>query len=227
MRRIVTASTYLLVAALLAAPSAAQSQVRGKDLYDLMGRTQLVTTTGSFRVEWLPNGGGMLVDREEESAGRRFYAVDPVSEAETPFFTEAQDRAIREQYATMTGNGTDGLPFDRFTLVADGAALTFEHDGRHFHFDRNSNTLRELLRPEIEHQPYSDDLMRGMQGSQLWNGSYDDAYTRFAYVKGYDLYVTETATGSETQLTDDGSLDTFNGRPNWVYPEEFGQRDAY
>jgi dipeptidyl-peptidase-4 len=66
-----------------------------------------------------------------------------------------------------------------------------------------------------------------MTRSQLWNGTYSPDFTQFAYVKGYDLYVTDTETGEEKRLSFDGNEDTFNGRPNWVYPEEFGQRDAY
>jgi dipeptidyl-peptidase-4 len=222
------ASLFLSVTVLASGfTTPAEAQTRGKELYDLMGSRRLVTTTGSFQVTWLPQGQGILESRTDDDERTEFYAVDPVTEAETPFLDAGERLALREQYIAITGNGGMGLPFQRFDLLGDGAALTFETEGRYFHFDRATRTLRELLRPEIEHQPYSDELMRRMSTSQLWNGTYDDSYRWFAYVKGYDLYVTETATGRETRLTHDGSLDTFNGRPNWVYPEEFSQRDAY
>jgi dipeptidyl-peptidase-4 len=153
--------------------------------------------------------------------------VDPTTGNESPLFDEGTVNTIRMQYAQISGEQSTGLPFTRFTFVNDGHAMTFTADERYFFFDFDTKELRQLLRPEIEPQPYSQDLMRGMSASQLWNGTYSPDYTQFAYVKGYDLYVTNTANGEEKRLTSDGNLDTFNGRPNWVYPEEFSQRDAY
>ena len=68
--------------------------------------------------------------------------------------------------------------------------------------------------------------MRNMEASQLWNGTYSHDYSKFAHVKGYDLYLVDTKTGEERRLTV-GSEEQMNGRPSWVYPEEFYQRDAY
>ena len=87
-------------------------------------------------------------------------------------------------------------------------------------------TLRVLYKPEVERAPYTDELMRRMEISQLWNGTYSHDYRWFAYVKGYDIYLVNTETKQQKRLTY-GSEEQMNGRPSWVYPEEFGQRDAY
>jgi dipeptidyl-peptidase-4 len=188
---------------------------------------RLTAATGSARVEWLPGRQGMLETRKTDDSGTRFFRVDPLTEAETPLFDDLEVNAIRRHYTRLTGEEVTGLPFSTFEFVQDAAAITFTVDERHFLYDLETDALRELLRPKIEPQPYTQDLMRGMRASQLWNGTYSKDYDRFAYVKGYDLYVADTRTGKETRLTSDGNLDIFNGRPNWVYPEEFGQRDAY
>lgn len=204
-----------------------EAQARGRELYDLMGSTRLAPTTGTPMVRWLPDGRGYYTTRRDTERGLQFLRVDPESGRESPLFDRATADALRMHYAQLTGSPVTGLPFTAFDLTQDGRALTFTSEKRHFHYTFATRRLRELLRPEIEPQPYTQDLMRGMGGSQLWNGTYSPDYGRFAYVRGFDLYVANTVTGHETRLTHDGNLDTFNGRPNWVYPEEFNQRDAY
>ena len=50
---------------------------------------------------------------------------------------------------------------------------------------------------------------------------------RVAFVRDNNLFVTELATGRETQLTTDGSENIINGTTDWVYEEELGLRDAF
>ncbi|MDH3571673.1 MAG: S9 family peptidase [Gemmatimonadota bacterium] len=203
------------------------AQARGRELYELMGSTRLAATTGTPMVRWLPDGRGYYTSRRDAERGLQFFRVDAGTGRESPLFDRATADAIRTQYAQLTGSSVTGLPFTTFEFVQDGRALTFTTDKKHFHYDFETRLLRRLRRPEIEPQPYTQDLMRGMAGSQLWNGTYSPDYAQFAYVRDFDLYVTNTLTGDEKRLTADGNLDTFNGRPNWVYPEEFNQRDAY
>jgi len=223
MKRLALSTAAILVLASIAIPQVARSQIaRGTDLYDLMGAERLTQADGSANLSWLPGARGYY-----SRSNMGFVRIDPANGRESSLFGPDVETSIQMQYAQLTGEQTDRLPFTRFQFVADGTRMTFNADGRYFLFDFGSNELRQLLRPEIEPQPYSQDLMRGMAGSQLWNGTFSPDYSQFAYVKGYDLYTANTATGEEKQLTFDGSLDTFNGRPNWVYPEEFSQRDAY
>src|SRR5690606_14662607 len=130
-------------------------------------------------------------------------------------------------YNSSTGKSVAGLPFSTFTFVMDNKSIFFTADSTDFVFNLESNTLRTLFKPVVERAPYTEELMRSMQNSQLWNGTYSNDYTKFAYVKGYDLYVVDTQTREEKRVTHDGSEEQMNGRPSWVYPEEFGQREAY
>ena len=50
---------------------------------------------------------------------------------------------------------------------------------------------------------------------------------RVAYVRENNLYVEELTSGAITQLTHDGSRTIINGTFDWVYEEEFGDRDGF
>jgi dipeptidyl-peptidase-4 len=50
---------------------------------------------------------------------------------------------------------------------------------------------------------------------------------RVAYVREHDLYVERLGDGRITRLTKDGSRTTINGTFDWVYEEEFDDRDGF
>jgi dipeptidyl-peptidase-4 len=50
---------------------------------------------------------------------------------------------------------------------------------------------------------------------------------RIAFVRDNNLWMTDLATGAETQLTRDGSETIINGTTDWVYEEELGLADAF
>ncbi len=48
-----------------------------------------------------------------------------------------------------------------------------------------------------------------------------------SFVRGYDLWVVDIASGKETRLTTDGKEELLNGKLDWVYPEELSIRTGY
>ncbi|MFQ5627387.1 MAG: S9 family peptidase [bacterium] len=205
-----------------------QAQVRGQALYDLMTKERLITSDGINRVTWLPDGMGYFTSEEDEATkATTFYRVDPKNGNKSPLFDGNTVESIRNGYAKATGKEIQGLPFKRFKYVMDNKAILFSVEKRDFVFDLKAQDFRELNRPHVKPQPGSQDLMRFMPGSQLWNGEYSPDYKHFAYVKDYDLFLVNTETGEEKQLTTGGNEKLFNARPDWVYPEEFGQSTAY
>jgi len=50
---------------------------------------------------------------------------------------------------------------------------------------------------------------------------------RVAYVREHDMYVERVSDGAITRLTKDGSRTMINGTFDWVYEEEFGDRDGF
>lgn len=202
-------------------------QVRGQQLFDLLSRGEVVQTKGSSRVTWLPGGMGYL-EREADSAGASiFYATRPETGEKTQLFATELTAALIAQFNQVSGKAAQGLPFSRFEYVLSGNGLLFTVEQTDYLFDLSTRSLRQLRRPRVEPQPGSQDLMRNMRSSQLWNGKYSADYKYFAYVKNYDLYLVDTRTGEERPLTRGGNENIFNGRPDWVYPEEFGQLTAY
>ena len=201
------------------------SQSVGLDLYNEMGERGFIEYEGVSRVDWLPGNMGYL-ETEQTVDGAVFYKVDPKSGKRTPIFDDRAKKAIIEQYNELAGARVSTFPFQVFEFVMNNEAIFFTSDSIDFVFHLGEKQLRRLFKPEIERFKYDDELMRRMQTSQLWNGTYSHDYTKFAYIKGYDIYLADTETGDEKRLTY-GSEEQMNGKPSWVYPEEFGERDAY
>ncbi len=74
---------------------------------------------------------------------------------------------------------------------------------------------RERLQP-VSRQP----------GFQMFAKFSPDA-ALVGFVRDNNLFVTELATGTEQQLTNDGDENIINGTTDWVYEEELGLRDAF
>ncbi len=206
--------------------SGIQAQLTGLELYEAMGEQDFIQYEGQSGLNWLPGDMGYLDVERSDEGGFIFYRVDPESERKTPVFNDRQVEALVEQYNELMDADKTGLPFLSFDFVMDNTAIFFTSEEADFVFHLEERELRKLYKPEVERALYTDELMRNMQASQLWNGTYSHDFTKFAHVKGYDIYVVDTETGEEKRLTY-GSEEQMNGRPSWVYPEEFGERDAY
>lgn len=223
MKRIVT-STFILVFALLIATQGISQSV-GIDLYNEMGDRDFISYDGVSRLSWLPGDLGYF-ETEKTSDGVSFFKVDPKNKKRTPLFDDRTEKAIIDQFNKSTMGEVAVLPFQTFEFILDDKAIFFTVDEIDFVFNLKDRNLRKLFKPEIERFKYDDELMRRMESSQLWTGTYSNDYSKFAYVKGYDIYIIDTATKEEKRLTY-GSEEQMNGKPSWVYPEEFGQREAY
>ena len=86
---------------------------------------------------------------------------------------------------------------------------------------------RKLQQPELSRfanlSPHTFLLNQAEEKLEA-DASPDGKYQSF--VRGMNLYVVETATGKETQLTKDGGENILNGRLDWVYEEElYGRGD--
>lgn len=205
----------------------AWTQSTGLELYELMGQQGFVKSEGNARLTWLPGNMGYLETERTDAGTTEFFRVNPANGRRSALFTDAQKQAIIRNFNELSGGSVSGLPFAQFRFVMDNKSIFFTVDGVDYVFDLDARTMRQLFKPEVERAPYTDELMRGMQASQLWNGTYSHDFTTFTYVKGYDLFTVNTQTREEKQITFDGSEERMNGRPSWVYPEEFSQREAY
>ena len=201
------------------------AQLTGIDLYNTMNKPTFIQYQGQSGLPWLPGDMGYLNIRQEDD-GIEFYKVNPETNRETRLFNNSTKNSIIDQYNMLMDTVISNYPFVDFDFVMEDKALFFTVNGIDFIYDTIASELRKLFKPKVERAQYTDELMRNMEASQLWNGTYSHDYSKFAHVKGYDLYLVDTKTGEERRLTV-GSEEQMNGRPSWVYPEEFYQRDAY
>ena len=218
-------NTFRMLVFIALLPAVSFAQLTGIELYNAMGESGFVQYDGQSGLPWLPDNMGYL-EMKQDNGDIEYYKVHPATGTEVLLFDSRIKMAIIDQYNEITESDLSGYPFENFEFVMDNEAIFFTVEGIDFVFELNAARLRMMNRPEVERAPYTEELMRGMDFSQLWNGTYSHDYTKFAHVKGYDIYVVDTSTGEETRLTY-GSEELMNGRPSWVYPEEFGEREAY
>jgi dipeptidyl-peptidase 4 len=224
MKRVSIFSIVLVLVAFTVSP--ANAQQTGLDLYNAMGQNGFVGSEGSPRLTWLPADMGYM-ESEPGANGTDFFRVNPANGRRSPLFTDAQKQGIISGFNQLTGGSATGLPFTQFRFVMDNKAIFFTVEGTDYVFNLDTRQLRQLYKPDVPRAPYTDELMRNMQASQLWNGTYSHDFSTFTYVKDYNLYLVNTQTRDEKQITFDGSEERMNGQPSWVYPEEFSQREAY
>ena len=73
--------------------------------------------------------------------------------------------------------------FSSLRFVMQNQAIFFEYNERDYIFHLDDLTLRALYKPAVERAPYTEELMRRMETSQLWNGTYSHDYRWFAQAK--------------------------------------------
>ncbi|MDH5643985.1 MAG: DPP IV N-terminal domain-containing protein, partial [Gemmatimonadota bacterium] len=122
-------------------------------------------------------------------------------------------------------------------LVPPGESEPIRIEGYEFSNDRSklliyTNSIR-VWRQNTKGEYYVWDFDQG----RLLSTTQQEGYQSFAkfspdnrlvgFVRDNNIFVTNLATGEETQITSDGSDDIINGTSDWVYEEELGLRDAF
>jgi dipeptidyl-peptidase-4 len=211
----------LFLAGLIAAPSFSQDnpaakpaqtkeKIVGRALYDKLrkeGRT-LVKFDGLTSLSWTPDGKAYYVFEDGT-----FKKVDLLSGEKSPLFDDAKLLAALN---AVTGRQETKLPFNRFQFLEDGKKIQFSIFNKGFLYDLAAGKLN-FYEPER--------TISGVRGRSYGDVLSPDLKTR-AFTRNYNLYVKDLD-GSETALTTDGTEDLRNGFPDWVYPEELGQYQAF
>jgi dipeptidyl-peptidase-4 len=236
MKRILSWTIIMSVLVLLIFPASASPQLRGKKLYDEWEKLEIAKTTGTTRVNWLPDGLGWL-EAETDKAKQTtvFYKVDPKTQKKERLFDPDTEKAIVGEYNRLTGKSVSGLPFAAFSYLPESKGIRFMvGQTDEFVYFFKDKSLRKLERPAGQPAPAFPDIppearrfMEGMGMGFRSTPGYSPDFTKYAYNKNYDLWVYDLATKKEEQLTTGGSEETMNGQTDWVYPEELSQRDAF
>ncbi|HEV8124801.1 MAG TPA: S9 family peptidase [Gemmatimonadales bacterium] len=136
-----------------------------------------------------------------------------------------------------TGVSTVLVPASRFTPAGAAKPLRIENyawspDGNWLLiFTNSARVWRANTRGDFWVLPVAEGAIRQLGGdapvSTLMFAKFSPDSRKVGYVRQNNLYVEDLASGAITQLTSDGSRTTINGTFDWVYEEEFGDRDGF
>ncbi len=151
------------------------------------------------RPNWLPDG--RLWYRVTTEQGNEFILVDPARGTSGPAFDHVK---LAAALATASGTkvGAYQLPFQQIDFAADGKTLSFNVARRRFSCDVQGEQCRAVA--DNGGAPANGQQRRG-PGADAMATSPDGK--RVAFIRDYNLWVREAATGKETQLTTDGVKD--------------------
>ncbi len=209
VRRHLYAILCLMFFAVLVSP--AESQVRGKALYEKLNSDRnLIQSEGLSRINWTPCGNAYYT---YDQKAKSFIRVDIESGEQTSLF---EDAALIKAYNGITGKTETSLPFRSFTFLNGCKKIHFVVGPRGFIYERDTQKLTAYVRER--------DIV-GVRG-RAYEEVLSPDLTMRAYTRDFNLYVKDLE-GNERALTEDGHKDLRNAFPDWVYPEELGQYEAF
>lgn len=189
--------------------SISQGQTRGKKLYEkLLADKNLVQFEGLRRVNWTPDGLACYIFEEET-----FKKVDPVTGEKSSLFDNPK---IIAAYNKITNKNSEKLPFNNFIFIENGEKIRFMVANTAFIYDLITGKMLSYV-PEKS--------IIGVRG-RVYTEVFSPNFKFRAYTRDYNLYIQDLE-GKETALTTDGHQDLRNGFPDWVYPEELSQYEAF
>jgi dipeptidyl-peptidase 4 len=208
----------LALVANLAAPAAAQRKALTVERIYGPGQPSLsgALTQG---LQWSPDGK-LLSYTQRSGQGRDaktdIWVLDPASGERRVLLDSAKIQALAPPAAEAGGIGNQSTGLGRvspqqYRWSPKGDALLFVSQGNLYWFELKTETGKRLT--------------SGKEAAEDPKFSPDG--TMVSFVRGYDLWVVEVASGKETRLTTDGKEELLNGKLDWVYPEELGISTGY
>ncbi|HKJ92885.1 MAG TPA: DPP IV N-terminal domain-containing protein, partial [Longimicrobiales bacterium] len=163
---------------------------------------------------WLPDGGYTTVERSADVKGLDIVRYDPSSGRRT-VLVDAR-RLIPEGHS-------EPLIIEDYQWSRDGSRLLV--------YTNSKRVWRYHTRGDYWVLDLKTGRLRQMGGdvpaSTLMFAKFSPQGDRVAYVHDHDLYVERLSDGQITRLTRGGSLTLINGTFDWVYEEEFDDRDGF
>ena len=141
------------------------------------------------RPTWLPNG--KMLYRILTATGSEFILVDPVKKTKTAAFDQQKLAAALSSAAGKAYNANQ-LPFQAITYAKDGSSISFMVSRKRWNADLVTYSV-------------TADTLGAKQNNKDGIASPDGK--KKAYIKDYNLWMYDTESGKETQLTTDGVKD--------------------
>jgi dipeptidyl-peptidase-4 len=164
---------------------------------------------------WMDDGSAYVtLERERGVPGASLVKYDPATGEGTTLVSTAD--------LTPAG-ATEPLEVESYEWSPDGRKLLI--------FTNSRRVWRRNTRGDFWVLDLATKRLRRLGGdapeSSLMFAKFDPTSSRVAYRREYDLYVEDLATDRITRLTNDGSRTIINGTFDWVYEEEFDDRDGF
>jgi dipeptidyl-peptidase 4 len=163
-------------------------------------RTNPLVFRATVRPTWLPDDRFWY--RNTIPGGCEFVLIDPTRAAREPAFDHARVAAA----LGAAGGGTYTaltLPLTEFEYSTDGRSIEFAAADQRWTCDRAGTSCKSLGKaPPSDRRPAG-----GGPGAPARDHVLSPDGTRAAFVRDFNLWVREVATGRETQLTTDGAKD--------------------
>jgi len=202
----------LLLIVLVVGQAFPQERIIGKALYEKLqreGRRMMGPPgMGSGGFAWTPDGKASYAFEDGT-----FKRTDIATGAKTPLFDDAK---LLAAVNTATGRQEVKLFFNRFQYLDGGKRIQFQAFNKVFVYDLASSKV-------VFYEP--ERSIVGVRGRAYGDVLSPDLKYR-AFTRNFNLFVKDMD-GTETALTTDGTEDLRNGFPDWVYPEELGQYQAF
>ncbi len=165
---------------------------------------------GSYAPLWAPNGHQFAYVR-----GGGLHLYDCRSKSTRQIFGRVSDLAslaVKDSHPEIAFQWQNRrVSEQRVQWAPDSSALLVAEGGDLFWIEIAKPEPKQLTRTEAR----ESDPKLSPDGKKV------------SYRIGNDLYVQEIASGKVTRLTRDGSETVFNGKLDWVYPEELDINTAY
>jgi len=152
------------------------------------------------RPTWVADGRFWY--RVTTESGGEFVLVDPARGVRGPAFDHAK---VAAALSTAAGGKYEAykLPFQQIDFAADGKTISFNIERQRFTCDVRGDLCRVESNGNRENGQRAG--QRGGFGANAMATSPDGK--RVAFIRDYNLWVRDAATGKETQLTTDGVRD--------------------
>ena len=162
--------------------------------------TQKYVDRANVFPNWMP--GDKFWYRVLTPAGSEFVLVDAAKGTRTIAFDHEKLATALSTAANKKYTGSM-LPFQVINYSADGKSITFRSDGKQWKYDLQNSSIVADTTKLLENAQRSGGFGRGNRGIEVLSPDRSKA----VYIKDYNLWVRDTKTNEQKQLTTDGMKD--------------------
>lgn len=176
--------------------------------------------SGEFREDrqrpatWIEEGNAFIIIERNDQGQNEMIRYSSSNAERSVFLSGAQ--------LTPSGQNTP-LRIESFSLSNDESkVLIFTNSKRVW----RSNTKGDYWVYDLSTSQLSQ-IGKDFPASSLMFAKFSNDNSYVAYVMEFNVYKEDFTTGEVTMLTKDGNIEVINGTFDWVYEEEFGNRDGF